>query len=119
IWNLIATCAGVLGDVVAARRAAIRGTLIADEHHATALGLRGRFALADLHLAANEPAAALAYLDELRRVSEACGLFMLHINSIAAESRARLQLGDIDGACRSADRALEIVLRRDVHRDLV
>ncbi|MCW2927223.1 MAG: transcriptional regulator, LuxR family [Thermoleophilia bacterium] len=116
VWHRIALTTGVLGDVVTSRRAAVRSIGICDELGATTQGLRARLSLAELHLAANEPGAARAYLREIVEVAAARGLHRLRLNAIVSEARACLAGGDAPGACVLVDEALEMVMRLDVTR---
>lgn len=111
LWHLVAWCAGVLGDVVTSRRAAIRSVQLADAHDAVLMGLRARLLLADLHIAANEPEAAAAYYAEIAAVSEHRGLTKLRIDARAGEARSALAAGEVAVACAAIDEALELVFR--------
>jgi DNA-binding CsgD family transcriptional regulator len=115
-WYRIGVCAGILGDVATSRRAAARSVQLADAQDAIVHGLRGRLALAQLHLAANEAHAARQYLEEIRLVSAARGLHRLRINAMTNEARACLLLGDAAAACELADESLELVMRTHVTR---
>jgi DNA-binding CsgD family transcriptional regulator len=116
VWHRIAVCSGILGDVATARRATARSVQLADANDAVLHGLRGRLNLAELHLAANEPRAARAYLQELREVAIARGLFRMRLNAVSTDARACLILGEVDAACELADESLELVLRANVTR---
>ncbi len=111
LWHTVAWCAGVLGDVSTSRRAAIRSVQLADANDAVLLGLRARLVLADLHVAANEPHPANAYLGEIALVAAARDLPKLRIDALCGMARASIAVGSIDDACRTIDDALELVLR--------
>jgi DNA-binding CsgD family transcriptional regulator len=116
VWHVIAWCAGINGDVATAERAAIRSLQIADEHDALAIGMRARQLLAELHLAGRRADAARAYLSELRVVAEHLGMHRPRIAALTGESRAALEVGDLQEACRLADETLELVIRGEASR---
>ena len=116
VWHVIGWAAGNLGDVATSRRALIRSIQLCDASGAVVLGLQARLGLADNHLAANEPAIAVDYFDEICAVAVARGLHRFRIDSLAGMSSALLSLGRIDAACSAADEALALVLQSNTTR---
>lgn len=110
-WYRIAWCAGILGDVATARRAAARSIQLADSNQALLHGVRARIVLLELHLAAGEGEAALAYLRELSAIAKERGYPGLALDAARNSARASLIAGRVDDACLFADEALEFVVQ--------
>lgn len=120
IWQRIAWCSSLQGDVVTAIRHAVRGIELADADEMLLLQIQGRSLLAELHVAAGEHNSAICYLNELMAVADKHSMYGLKLNTASMLARVMIAIGRTDQACQFADEALEIVARANsTHFDAV